>query len=228
MLAVFGVLGVANFNAFVYIGLHSTTATNAVLVNSMTPVLIVALSWLMLGRTLRIFQAVGMALSVLGVVVIVMRGDSRALIELRFNPGDFWILAAMASWALYTVCLRWRPAALHPLSFLTACVCMGLIVLGPLYVWEVDGGAWLKLSPSTVSSLLYLGIFPSVLAYIFWNRAVRQAGAGKAGQFMYLLPVFGTILSMVFLSETLHWFHLAGAGLILSGVYLSTIARADA
>ena len=228
MLIVFGVLGVANFNAFVYIGLQSTTATNAVLVNSMTPVTIVALGWLFLGRAFTLRRALGMALSLFGVVVIIMRGEPVALIALRFNPGDFWILAAMASWALYSVCLTWRPAELHPLSFLAATICVGIVVLAPFYAWEAGRGVPLNVNLLTVSSLLYLGIFPSVLAFIFWNRAVLQVGAGKAGQFMYLLPVFGTILSIIFLGETLRLFHLAGVSLIFSGVYLSTNARAGA
>jgi drug/metabolite transporter (DMT)-like permease len=222
ILVMFGILGVANFSTFVYIGLHSTTATNAVFVNSISPVVIVALSWMLLGQAIRNRQAVGIMLSLLGVIAIVMRGDLRALMVLQFNIGDLWVLAGVLSWALYSVYLKWRPAELHWLSFTIATVGVGVIVLLPFYIWEVGQGARFSLNLTTVSSVLYLGIFPSVLSYIFWNRAVMQVGANKAGQFMYLMPVFGTILSMLFLDEKLHWFHLVGISLIFFGIYLST------
>ena len=222
MLAMFGILGVANFSTFVYIGLHSTTATNAVFVNAISPVVIVALSWVLLDQAIKSRQAVGITLSLIGVIAIIMRGDLRALMALQFNLGDLWILAGVLSWALYSVCLKWRPAGLHWLSFTIATVAIGLLVLLPFYIWEVGQGAHVSVNPAIVGSVLYLGIFPSVLSYIFWNRAVMQVGANKAGQFMYLMPVFGTILSMLFLDEKLHWFHLAGISLIFFGIYLST------
>ena len=222
ILTMFGVLGVANFSTFVYIGLHSTTAINALLVNSIMPVVIVILSWMLLDQAIRNRQAVGIALSLLGVIAIIMRGDLRALMALQFNIGDLWVVAAVLSWALYSVCLKWRPAELHPLTFIIATVAIGVIVLLPFYIWEVGQGARFRVNLTTVGSALYLGIFPSVLAYIFWNHAVAQVGANKAGQFVYLMPVFGTILSMLFLGENLHWFHLVGISFIFFGIYLST------
>jgi hypothetical protein len=122
-----------NFNNCVYMGLQTTTATNAVIMLSITPVLIVALSFLLLRQTVSGWQALGIVLSLSGVLVIVGRGDLGSLLEWRVNSGDLWILAAVFSWALYSVCLRWRPAELEPLNFQAATMLIGVVILTPLY-----------------------------------------------------------------------------------------------
>jgi drug/metabolite transporter (DMT)-like permease len=123
-------------------------------------------------------------------------------------------------WAFYTFLLRRRPAGLHPLSFLSSIIIIGLIVLVPFYVWEISRGARIVIDPATCGSILYVALFPSVLAFIFWNQAVGEVGPTKAGLFLHLMPVFGAILSFLFLGESLHLYHLAGIGLIFSGIYL--------
>jgi len=224
-LAVFAVLGVSCFNTFVYIGLHSTTATNALLVNSVIPVLIVVLSR-MLGYTpITRRQAAGIALSLVGVISIICRADLGLLLSLQLNKGDLWVLLAVGCWAFYTVHLRQRPAGLHPLTFLSAIFGIGLVVLAPFYAWEISQGGRIGTDPATCVSILYVALFPSVLAFIFWNQAVGEVGPTKAGLFIHLMPVFGTILSIIFLGESLHLFHLSGIGLIFSGIYLTTITR---
>ncbi|MDG4553180.1 MAG: DMT family transporter [Candidatus Competibacter sp.] len=223
ILLLLGVLGVVNFNTFVYIGLQSTTATNAVIMLSVTPVLIVALSFLLLRQTVTGWQALGILVSLAGVLVIVARGDLRALLAWRVNAGDLWILAAVASWALYSVCLRWRPAELQPLNFQAATMAIGVVILMPLYGWDLAHERLVAVNAATVASIGYLALFPSILAYIFWNRAVAELGANRTGQFLHLMPAFGAVLSMIFLGERLYAFHAAGIGLIAVGIYLATV-----
>jgi drug/metabolite transporter (DMT)-like permease len=223
-LTLLSVLGVVNFNTFAYLGLQSTMATNAVLMLSITPVVIVALSFLLLRQRISGRQALGIAISLLGVLVIVARGDWHTLLGLRLNPGDLWVLAAVLSWALYSVCLRWRPADLPPLAFLAATMGIGVPLLLPLYLWDVARGATLIIGPVTLASIAYVAIFPSILAYVFWNRAVAELGANRAGQFLHLMPAFGAIQSMIFLGERLYSFHIAGITLIAVGIYLATLA----
>ena len=221
-LTLFGVLGVACFNTFVYIGLHSTTATNALIINSVIPILIVLLSRLLAATPVSGRQAFGIALSLSGVLTIICRADLDVILTLKINSGDAWILLAVLSWSFYTFLLRHRPADLHPLSFLTAIIVIGLIPLSVLYVWETSQGERFALNPANITSILYVALFPSVLAFIFWNQSVKTVGPNKAGLFLYLMPVFGTILSIIFLGETFHLFQLAGIGLIFSGIWLTT------
>ncbi|MDG4552006.1 MAG: DMT family transporter [Candidatus Contendobacter sp.] len=223
ILLLLSILGVVNFNTFVYIGLQSTTATNAVIMLSVTPVLIVALSFLLLRQTVTAWQALGILVSLVGVLVIVSRGDPGALLARQVNSGDLWILAAVTSWALYSVCLRWRPTELKPLDFQAATMLIGVLILGPLYSWDLAHDRTVAINAATVGSILYLALFPSILAYIFWNRAVAELGANRTGQFLHLMPAFGAVLSMLFLGERLYGFHAAGIALIALGIWLATV-----
>ncbi|MEZ5583414.1 MAG: DMT family transporter [Candidatus Competibacteraceae bacterium] len=226
-LTVLSVLGVVNFNSFVYLGLQSTMATNGVIMLSITPVLIVALSFLLLRLPATRWQAIGIGVSLIGVIVIVARGDWRVLAEFSLNRGDLWILTAVLSWALYSVCLKWRPADLPPLVFLAATIAIGVPLLAPFYLWELANGARLAINAVTLASIVYVAVFPSILAFIFWNRAVAELGPNRTGQFLHLIPAFGAIQSMLFLGERLHGFHVAGIGLIAIGIYLATRFRQE-
>lgn len=221
ILSLLGLLGVTNFNTFVYIGLQTTTATNAVLLVSTTPVLILVLSFLLLGQSVRPLQVIGVLLSLAGVASIVAAGDLATLAGLALNSGDLWILGAVASWALYSVCLRWRPPELDSLAFLTTTVITGLVPLLPLYVWDLARGSMLPVDLVTVGAVGYVALFPSVLAYVFWNRGVAELGANRTGQFLHLMPVFGTLLSMLLLDERLALYHFTGIGLIGAGILLA-------
>jgi len=222
LLIVYGVLGVSCFNTFVYIGLHSTTATNALLLNAVIPILIVLLSHLLADTPVSPRQALGIAVSLTGVLTIICRADLDVILTLQINRGDIWILLAVISWVLYTFLLRRRPADIHPLSFLTAIVVIGMIPLSLLYAWEFSQGARFVLNTANIASIMYVALFPSVLAFIFWNQAVREVGPNKASFFLYLMPVFGAILSAVFLGESIRAFHLIGMALIFTGIHLTT------
>ncbi len=221
-LLLLAVLGVTNFNTFVYLGLQHTTATNAVLMVSTTPVLIVALSFVLLRQTVTGRQLLGILVSLAGVAAIVAKGDPVFLLALDVNRGDAWILLAVMSWAAYSVLLRWRPAEQHPLDFLVTIMALGAVSLAPLYAWELASGVTMAINAPNLITIAYVALFPSVLAFIFWNRAVGELGANRSGQFLHLMPVFGAILSMVFLGERLHGYHLAGIALIALGIWLTT------
>ena len=143
----------------------------------------------------------------------------------QFVRGDLWTLSAAMSWAMYTILLRKRPDKLDHICFLTSIIIIGLLFLLPFYLWEIHTGAIIQLTMTSVTSVLYVAIFPSVLAYLFWNRAVEMIGATKAGIFIHLMPVFGAIMAYIFLGEKLRSYHIAGICLIFSGIYLTTIHK---
>jgi drug/metabolite transporter (DMT)-like permease len=223
LVALLGILGVGNFNLFLYLGLQHTTATNALLLNAAAPAFIVALSFLGgMGRpTGRLLFAV--ALSLGGVAVILSQGRVSTLLELRLNPGDLWVLAAVLSWSIYTVLLSRRPSGVEPMVFLTALVLVGLAWIAPFYAWEVARGLRVTFDLVTAGSILYVGVFASLLAYAFWNAGVAQAGASRSGVFLNLMPAFGTLLAVALLGEPFRLFQAAGIGLIVAGVTLGQI-----
>lgn len=224
LLATLGATGIAIFHIFVYQALHYTAAVNAALFLSTTPVFIVALSWVLLRDRLQARQGVGIVISLLGAVVIIMRGDIARLLQLQLNVGDLLMLAAVPNWALYSVLLRRLPPSFHPMTLVTVIALFGLAFLAPLYGWELARGGGFEVNPTTVSAILYIGLFASVLAYICWNRGVAMVGANRAGLFMHLVPLFSAILGVVTLNEPVRLFHLIGATLIFAGIYLVTRA----
>jgi drug/metabolite transporter (DMT)-like permease len=218
---ILGLLGVGSYNTFAYIGLQFTSATNAVLLNSFVPVATIAISWAFLGKQLRRLEGLGVVISLGGALTIVARGDPAVLAHLNLNVGDVWMLAAVLSWAIYTVGLAWRPAGVHPMLMLGAMTAVGLGALAPAYAWEMTQGRQMIVNLGSLASLAYVGIFPSFLGYIFYNRGVAEIGASKASLFIHLMPVFGTLLSAIFLAEIPHWYHYLGIVLIFSGIWLT-------
>jgi drug/metabolite transporter (DMT)-like permease len=220
-LAGFGIVGTAAFTMFGYWGVRYTSAINATLLNASLPLFIVPLSWLLLKLTVSGRQMAGLAFSLVGVLCILSAGEVGTLAQLSLNPGDFLVLAGALCWALYTVALKWRPP-IKPLSFLFMTLVFGSLFTVPFYAWEISAGYELVVNAKTLTILTYLALFPSVIAYICWNRAVPLVGPNVAGFFNPLIPVFGTLFAFVLLGEQLHPYHLAGFALVLIGVFLTS------
>jgi drug/metabolite transporter (DMT)-like permease len=226
--SVLGLINVAVFNTLCYAGLRYTTATNAALLNSTVPVFILLISWLALREPMSVRQFAGVLLSLLGVVVIIGHGDPAMLLSLRFNLGDVLLLVAMVIWAVYTLLLRWSPLHLSVGASLGAIVLYGLPPHAQMYAVELASGARFTLSAEGAATFAYYGLFPSVLAYLFYNRGVVEIGANRTGVFVHLVPVFGFLLSALFLHEPPGLYHLAGVACVFCGIWLCTTARGGA
>jgi len=225
LLTVQGILGVGCFNTLVYFGVQHTQASNAMLMQSAVPVVILLLGALFLREPASPRQWLGVCLSLGGVLVLVSRGRFDVLAAFDFNRGDLWIFLAMLSWSLYTLSLRWKPAALDGFSFFGFSVLIGVIALFPFMLWEQGGSSAFELTEPFVWTVIYMAIFPSILSFLFWNYGVERLGAATAGLFIHLMPMFGLLLATVFLGERLGWYHLAGVLLIFSGLYIAILAQ---
>lgn len=223
-LLILGLLGIAGYNTFAYLGLQHTTATNAALLNAFVPIATIAISWAFLGKRLKPLEAAGVLISLGRALTIVARGELQVLARLDLNIGDLWMLLAVLDWALYTIALAWRPAGLHSMLMLGATIGIGIAALAPACAWELAHGARPNLSPGTLATVAYLGIVPGVFSYIFYNRGVVEVGANRASLFIHLMPVFGTLLSSLFLGEVAQAYHYLGIALIFGGIGL-TMAR---
>ena len=224
ILLVLSALGVGTFNTLLYTGLQFTTATNAALIQSANPVLI-ALSVLVLYREVpSALQIVGIAISLAGVITVITQGDAAILRNLSFNIGDVWCLVAVLVWAAYTALLRKRPP-IHWLSFLSVTFGVGVLCLMPLFLLELTGGMRINPTPSAVAAIVYVAIFPSVIAYICFNRGVELIGPTRAGPFNHLVPLFVAILAFALLGETPHLYHAIGFALVIGGVTMASQKR---
>lgn len=213
--------GVLLFHPLVYTGLHTTTAINASLIVATSPVIIPLIVFLAFREHVTAREGVGIVATMVGVVVVLTRGDLAALGELRFAIGDVLVLGAVIAWAVYSVGLRRRPEV-PPLALVTAVAVVGTLMLAPFYTWEAvtsGGFAW---NLPHIATILYVGIFASVVAYITWNQGVVEIGATKAGPYLNLMPFFAAILAVVFLGESIEVFHLVGAAFIGGGLWIST------
>ncbi|MBW4521920.1 MAG: DMT family transporter [Scytolyngbya sp. HA4215-MV1] len=224
MMWLLSALGVACFNTLFYKGLHFTTAINAVLMQSSMPLMVVLLSYLFFRETLTIWQAIGILISSIGAIMVIIHGDWHLLVTLSLNRGDLIVLLGVAGYATYTALLRLRPV-MHPFSFLTVTFALGSTLLLPLYIAETLSGHPVPLNSVTILSVGYVAVFPSILSYLFYNRGVELIGANRAGLFIHLVPVFGSMMAVLLLGEHLHWFHGVGFALILSGIFLVTRRR---
>ena len=217
-----GLLGVGGYNTLAYIALQYTAATNALLLNSFIPIATIALSWAFLKKQLNGIEWLGVLISLFGVTTIVARGELATLAGLSLNIGDLWMLTAVVVWAFYTIGLQWRPAGVHPMLMLAAFTSVGLLALAPAYAWEIVQGRLIHLTPTALAGIAYTGLLPGFVGYVFYNRAVGEVGASKASLFIHLMPVFGTVLSAIFLGEVPQHYHFIGIALIFSGIFLTT------
>jgi drug/metabolite transporter (DMT)-like permease len=214
-------LGVGAFNTFLYIAAQTTPALNIVLLQSAMPVMVVAATFLLYRETVSARQALGIAVSLAGALTLVSRGDLSVLARLAFNAGDLWMMAAVASYAVYTALLR-RRAAVHGLSFAAATFATGAAMLLPFYLAETLGGRPLPLTTTSLLAIGYVAVFASVLAYLSFNRIVALLGPNTAGLAVHLVPVFGTVLAILLLGEAPRRHHAVGMALITAGIWFAT------
>ena len=227
LLCLFAVFGIVGFSVPLYLGLQTTTAINATLLNSLGPLMIVLLSVVMLRHRVSPRRGLGIALGFAGALAILVRGEPAMLASLKLHTGDLLVMTAFLCWAFYTVLLRWRPAGLSESAFLVAITGMSVVMLLPLLIWELGQGATFEASPGNLTILGYVIVFPSALGYVCWNLGVATLGQGAAAATQYLIPVFGVILAMLVLGEAVRFYHLAGIGAIFVGVYLGTGRRRE-
>jgi drug/metabolite transporter (DMT)-like permease len=214
--------GIASFNTMVYIGLQDTTAVNALLLQSVMPVVILLWALALYGERPGLFQTAGVAVSLVGVAAIAGRGSPGALASLSFNIGDVWVMGAVVCYALYAVLLRRRPSV-HPLSLLVVLMGIGSIMLLPFYLFELHGGAAIRGGWPSYTAIAYMAVLPSLVAYLFFNRGVELMGAARAGQSVHLVPVFGAALAVIFLGERIQAYHAAGIALIGAGIAFASL-----
>lgn len=215
------VTGIAAFNTLQYWALEHTQALNTLLLQSALPLFVAVWSLILLGVRLTLAQAVGVAVSLTGVLVILLHGDLTALTGIAFNKGDIIFTVALVIFGLYSVMSLKRPK-IHGLSFVAFTFGCGAACLIPLLIPELLSRPVMQLNTANLLSLVYVAVFPSTVAYLCFNRGVQLIGANRAAPFFHLVPVFGSVMAIVFLGERPHLFHAIGFVLVLTGVFVAS------
>ncbi|MCU0564206.1 MAG: DMT family transporter [Desulfobacterales bacterium] len=209
-LLLLAVLGISGFNALLYTAVHTTTAINGALIQTSMPAVIAVLTLGLYRERLTPRQTAGIGLCIAGAVLVVLRGELRTLATMGVATGDLLMVAAVLCYGLYSVLLRRRPA-IHPLSFLAATFALGAAGLLPAYVAELAVRGGFALTREVALSVVFVAIFPSIVAYFCWNKGVDRVN---------LIPVFASLLSTWLLGESVRGFHIAGMALIAGGMFV--------
>jgi drug/metabolite transporter (DMT)-like permease len=221
ILLLLGAIGAGTFVSVYYIGLGRTSAINGLIINSTVPILIPIAAFAIYRDRLTKAQALGIAVSSGGVLIVLAKGDMGLLASFQVNEGDIWVVAAMGIWAVYTALLREQPQ-IHWLSFAAVTFAVASVLNLPFFLAEHFFYRQIEPTREALLAIAYVSTLPSVVAQVFYIRGVELIGGNRAGVFMHLIPLFGAVLAIVFLGEQLHPYHFGGFALILAGVWLAS------
>ena len=214
-----GATGIAAFHTLTYQALSHTTAVNALLILALAPAAIMAGARLTGDSRPGALQWIGCLVSLAGAAVLITRADLPALQAVGVNPGDLWMLAAVLVWTVYSLFLRRRPPDLPQDVTLAASIAIALVLLAPVFLFT-DATLPRAPNPGAVAAILYIAVFASLVAFLLWSYGVTEIGAARAGQFVYLMPVFGPVLAIAILGETVTPAQIAGAICVFAGIIL--------
>ncbi len=216
-----GFLGIAAFTAMVYVSIQHTTAINAAILSAWAPLMIVIVSYFVLKEKINSFQVIGIVLAFLGVIWIVSKGSLSQLSQFQFNPGDLLMLVANLIWAFYSILVRKTAEHIPGLTGFALSIAAGVLFLLPASLWELGTHEAHLASGQVIGSVLYLGIFASVIAFFCWTLSVQRMGPSKASPFLNLVPLFATVFAIILLGEKLQVAQAIGGMFILIGVLTS-------
>ncbi len=218
-----GVLGFAMYSILMFEAGHTTDATNLSLIAATAPVFMAFFARFFLGERLASLQLCGLAVAVFGVIVLVLHGDFHRLAALSFTVGDLWMLLAASLFAVYSILVRRRPAAMPQKAFMLAMLAYSLLALCPFMIGEVARPGYSLPDMPTFLIMAYIAVIPTLIGYLLWNRSVEYIGAARAGIVYYSIPFFSSLEAVVFLHETVSFSQIAGGALIVGGILLSSL-----
>ncbi len=218
---ILGITSITIFNSIVYYSLYYTQVISGVLMISTIPVWIIFISSMLNIEKTNIFQIIGVALSLTGVIFIITKADINLIKNLDFNKGDLTMVIAMFSWALYSSLLKKKKYKISQITLLQVVIITGLVFLIPIYFIEMNMGNLIKLGKPFYLTLTYVVLFPGLASFFFWIKGIGIIGANRAGAFLHLMPIFGAIMAMLIFNERFMFYHIFGAIFIIAGITLS-------
>jgi len=214
-------LGVTLFNTLIYFAGRTSTAINLSVISITFPLFIVVLARFVMKEKITLHKGIGILLVVSGVLLLITKGDLTRLLNLSFAVGDFWMLLAAITFAVYSILLKHKPRDIGVWSFQFSTFITGLLFLTPVFLWEQAITPPVEFNPAILFSILYIGIFASLCAFVLWNKAVISIGPAKAGMVYYTLPIFSAASAYFILGETLRWYHPVSFLIIVPGILIA-------
>ncbi len=218
---ILGITSITIFNSTVYYSLYYMQVISGVLMISTIPVWIMFISSILGIEKTNKFQIFGVILSLLGVLFIITKSDLEVIKNLAFNRGDLIMATGMFAWALYSALLKKKKYEISQITLLEVVIITGLIFLIPIYILEINFGNQIIIGKPFILTLTYVVLFPGLASFFFWIKGISIIGANRAGVFLHLMPVFGSIMAIIFFNEKFMIYHLLGAIFIIAGITLS-------
>jgi len=215
-----GGLGFTGFSVALYSAVVYTSVVNVSIEQAAMPLVVFLANFVLFRTGVAAAQVAGFLLSVAGVALTISHGEPGRLLELDFNVGDLIMLAGVVCYGLYTATLRLKPQ-LRWQSFLFALTLAGFVTSLPFTAWEFATGAGIVPTPTGWALIAFTAIFPSLLSQALYIRGVEMIGANRAGLFVNLVPIFGTLLSILLLGEAFHVYHAAALAMVMGGIWLA-------
>ena len=225
---ILGITSITIFNSTVYYSLYYMQVISGVLMISTIPVWIMFISSILGIEKTNKFQIFGVVLSRLGVLFIITKSDLNIIKNLAFNRGDLIMAIGMFAWALYSALLKKKSYEISQITLLEVVIITGLIFLIPIYILEMNFGNQILLGKPFILTLTYVVLFPGLASFFFWIKGIAIIGANRAGVFLHLMPVFGSIMAIILFDEKFMFYHLLGAIFIIGGITLSNKKIKDA
>jgi drug/metabolite transporter (DMT)-like permease len=220
-LSITSLLGITVFNTLIYVAGQTTTVINLSLIAISCPIFIIIMVRFIYKELITLNKSIGIVVITTGVVLLITEGSLSRLLNISFAIGDVWMLAASIIFAFYSVLLKLKPKELSILAFQLSTFLLGLIFLLPFFIWETLTFPAVIFEPKIVYSILYVGIFASLTAFVLWNKAILVIGPSRAGMIYYTLPLFSGLVAYTFLNEEINRIHFYSALLILSGIFMA-------
>jgi len=218
---ILGITSITIFNSTVYYSLYYMQVISGVLMISTIPVWIMFISSILGIEKTNKFQIFGVILSLLGVLFIITKSDLDVIKNLAFNRGDLIMATGMFAWALYSALLKKKTYEISQITLLEVVIISGLVFLIPIYILEMNFGNQIIIGKPFILTLSYVVIFPGLASFFFWIKGIAIIGANRAGVFLHLMPVFGSIMAIILFDEKFMIYHLLGAIFIIAGITLS-------
>lgn len=215
-----GAFGFAIFNALMYLALNHTSAINVAIEQASMPLIVFILNYLLFKTNVTRYQVTGFLITLIGVAITVTRGNILGIGDQSLNIGDLLMIGAIMVYGIYSVLLREKPN-IHPMSFLCVLGFAALITTTPMALYEALTNRLIWPDAQGWGVVIYAGIFPSVLAQLFWILGLEKIGSNRGGLFINLVPIFGAILAVLILGETFETYHALGLILVLGGITLA-------
>jgi drug/metabolite transporter (DMT)-like permease len=220
------VTGVSMFNTFVYVAGHYSSAINiAILGTCSSPIMSVILARIFLKERIPPLRIAGIVVSIIGILLLLSKGDPRNLLSFRFTKGDWWILAAALSFAIYNTTVRKKPQAMNPVNFLFTVFLIGTIVLFPFYLWELNKEGGIAINATNIEVIIYLGLGTSVICFFIWNKAITILGTGRTALFGNLIPIFSSLEAVLFLNEKITSIHIISFLIVVAGLIIANLKK---